>query len=40
MLKEPPAIESLPGFEVEIENEKVIVKVPEDFPSSVTPQNG
>ena len=38
MLKEPPAIESLPGFEVEIENEKVIVKVPEDFPSSVTPK--
>ena len=38
MLKEPPAIESLPGFEVEIENEKVIVKVPEDLPSSLTPK--
>jgi apoptosis-inducing factor 3 len=37
-LKEPPALESLPNFEVIIENEKVIVKVPSEMPSSRTPE--
>jgi apoptosis-inducing factor 3 len=37
-LKEPPALDSLPGFEVIIENDRVIVKVPEELPSNKTPK--
>lgn len=36
-LKEPPAFESLPQFDIKIENENVIVKIPPELPSSRTP---
>jgi apoptosis-inducing factor 3 len=37
-LKEPPALDSLPVFEVVIENERVIVRVPTELPSNKTPK--
>ena len=37
-LKEPPAADSLPQFEIIIENDNVLVKVPEEFPFSKTPE--
>ena len=37
-LKEPPAADDLPKFEILIENENVLVKVPEEFPFSKTPE--
>ena len=37
-LKEPPAADSLPQFEIIIENDNVLVKIPEEFPFSKNPE--
>ncbi len=37
-LKEPPAADDLPKFEIIVENNIVMVKIPEEFPSGKTPQ--
>ncbi|MFZ0452784.1 MAG: FAD-dependent oxidoreductase [Ignavibacteriaceae bacterium] len=37
-LEEPPASDDLPKFEVLIENDNVLVEIPEEFPSSKTPE--
>ena len=37
-LQEPPAVDALPSYEVMIENDRVIVRVPDDAPDRVTPQ--
>jgi NADPH-dependent 2,4-dienoyl-CoA reductase/sulfur reductase-like enzyme/nitrite reductase/ring-hydroxylating ferredoxin subunit len=38
LLKEPPAADNLPRFEVVIENDNVLIEVPDDFPFSKTPK--
>jgi NADPH-dependent 2,4-dienoyl-CoA reductase/sulfur reductase-like enzyme/nitrite reductase/ring-hydroxylating ferredoxin subunit len=37
-LKEPPAADNLPQFEVIIENDNVLVRVPDEFPFSKAPE--
>ncbi len=37
-LEEPPAFDALPRYEVKIENDQVIVRVPDDAPDRRTPQ--
>src|SRR5688572_32798115 len=37
-LQEPPALDALPSYEVNIENDQVIVRVPDDASDRRTPQ--